>query len=499
MNTKYIIGIDVGTTNIKGSLYSSVGDLVANYSISYESYTPEESYHEQNPDDWVDGFLKVLEKLLLNNNIKENLEAMSLSTQGGTVIPVDKNFKNLCKAITWLDRRSTETLKNNKKLLEKNIEFYNKTGWRLDTNISFMPLYWLRENRREVFDKIHRVLYVNDYVLKKITGSSYQDPSNSSITLFYNVTTGKWDRDILDLLGFDESKFSEVKNSGEVVGYLNEDICKRLGIKSRVNVINGAHDQFCAGIGAGILDESEMLLATGTAWVIFKMLNKPLLDSKRFFAIERFLIKKNNIKNKFGLIYSIPSAGASLRWFAKNVMNLDSENKLFKIIDKNADKLASIKNNIIFYPYLTGAFGPDFDTEKKASFLNMEIGHTYLDLIKAIMEGIGFQFKKILATLAEKEIKPKSLKMTGGGAKSKIWPQVIADITNLNILVPENKDEDFASKGAAIIAGCGAGIFSSLEKGYNKLKSEFKTIRPNSRNVEFYKSKSKLFLHDKHM
>jgi len=494
LGIKYIIGIDIGTTNIKGSLYSSTGDLIVSYSTAYGSSCPKESYHEQNPNDWVNGFLYVLENLLISDDVKENLEAISLSTQGGTVIPVDKNFKPLCNAITWLDRRGVEALSQNRKLGAKNIEFYNKTGWRLDSNISFMPLWWLRENKNEVFNKIYRVLYVNDYVLKKITGNSCQDPSNASITLFYNVEAGKWDKNILNLLNFAESKFSEVKNPGELVGYLDKKICSKLGIKNKVKIINGSHDQFCAGVGAGILDESEILLATGTAWVIFKMLNKPLLDSKRFFAIERFSIKKNNIKNKFGLIYAIPAAGASLRWFATGVMNLENEKKLFKLMDDNIEKLKEIKNNIVFYPYLTGAFGPDFDTEKKASFLNMEIGHNYLDLIKAIMEGIGFQLKKILVVLAEKGIKPQSIKMTGGGAKSKIWPQIIADITNLNILVPENRDEDFATKGAAIIAGYGAGIFSSLEEGYGRLKSEFKVIKPNPENIEFYDNKFRLFL-----
>jgi len=285
LDTRYIIGIDIGTTNIKGSLYSSSGNLITSSSTAYESYYPKENYHEQNPDDWVSGFLQVLTKLVINNGVKENLIALSLSTQGGTVIPVDQNFKPLTRAITWLDRRSEEILKNNKKLLTKNIEFYKKTGWRIDSNISFMPLYWLRENKREVFDKIHRVLYANDYVLKKITGNNYQDPSNSSITLFYNITTGKWDKGILDLLGFNENNFSEVKNPGEFVGYLDEKICKKLDIKSKVKVINGSHDQFCAGIGAGILDEGEILLATGTAWVIFKMLDRLLLDVKYIYIV----------------------------------------------------------------------------------------------------------------------------------------------------------------------------------------------------------------------
>jgi len=497
LNIKYIIGIDIGTTNIKGSLYSSNGDLIVSSSNAYESYTPEENYHEQNPDDWVKGFIEVLAKLLVTNEVKENLVAISLSTQGGTVIPVDRDYNSLYRAITWLDRRGVEILSQNRKLEAKNIEFYSKTGWRLDANISFMPLWWLRENQSEVFNKIHKVLYVNDYVQKKITGTCYQDPSNSSITLFYNVKDGKWDKDILNLLNFDESKFSEVKNPGEFVGYLSEEICRKMDIKGRVKVINGSHDQFCAGVGAGILDESEMLLATGTAWVIFKMLNKPLLDSKRFFAIERFSIKKNNIEDKFGLVYSIPAAGASLRWFATMVMDLENEKKLFRLLDDNTEKLEKIKNNIVFYPYLTGAFGPDFDSSRKASFLNVEIGHSYLDLVKAIMEGVGFQLKKILAVLAKKGIKPKSIKMTGGGARSKIWPQIIADVTNLDILVPENKDEDFATKGAAILAGYGAKIFPSLNYGYNKLKSRFKIVKPDLKSVRFYENKFNSFLYGK--
>ena len=119
----------------------------------------------------------------------------------------------------------------------------------------------------------------------------------------------------------------------------------------------------------------------------------------------------------------------------------------------------------------------------------MEMGYSYLDLVKAIMEGIGFQLKKILLVLAEKGVKPKSIKMTGGGAKSKIWPKIIADITNLDILVPENKNEDFASKGAALIAGYGAKIFPSLNYGYNKLKSRFNIVKPDLKSVRFYENK----------
>jgi xylulokinase len=490
----YFIGIDIGTTNIKGAAYSSDGNIVSNANISYQSYSPKENYHEQNPEDWVNGFIEVLKKLLINPDINENLKAISISTQGGTVIPVDKDFNPLCRAITWLDRRGTYLFARDESLKEKNIRFYQKTGWRLDSNVSFLPLLWLKENKIDIFDKIYKIFYVNDYVYKKITGISYQDPSNSSISLFYNIIEGRWDDEITSLLGFTRDNFSTVKNPGEKIGYLDKKISKELGIKNKVLIINGSHDQYCVGIGSGVLNKDEILLATGTAWVIFKMLDKPLIDSKKFFASGRFTVADDKMNDKFGLIYSIPAAGASLKWFATNLMDLGNEDKLFKIIDENTDCLVKIKNNIIFYPYLTGAYGPDFNVSRKASFLNVEMGHNYLDLIKAIMEGVGFQIKKILAVLKEKGISYGSIKMTGGGAKSKIWPQIIADITELNILVPEDKNEDFAAKGAAILAGYGAGIFSSMEEGYNILRAVFRVVKPKPENVKFYKNKFDLFL-----
>jgi xylulokinase len=492
-DVKYFAGIDIGTTNIKGSLYSSDGCHVSKASTSYKSFSPKEGFHEQDPNDWVDGFIYILQKLLINASIKENLEAVSISTQGGTLIAVDSDFKPLYRAITWLDRRTPDTLDKNKELLLNNKDFIARTGWEPDCGISLMPLLWLKENISRAFNKIHKILYVNDYVQKKITGEYFQDPSNASITLFYNVKNGTWDEKILKLTGLDKNKFSKVKNPGELVGFLDEGTCKKLNIKKRVKVINGSHDQYCAGLGCGLLSREEILLATGTAWVIFTFLDNLPLSPESFSGIGRFSFKDGSADDKFGLIYSIPSAGMSVKWFAENIMNLASEDNLFKMENENSGKIISIENNIIFHPYLTGSYGPDLDLKKRAGFLNIDISHNYLHLFKAIMEGVGFQLKKVLASLQKKGVKPKEIKMVGGGSKSKVWPKIIADITNTNILIPENRDEDFASKGAAIIAGYGSGIFSSLHEGYKMVKSSFKLIEPDSRKVKFYEDKFKMF------
>jgi sugar (pentulose or hexulose) kinase len=484
MGLKYICGIDIGTTNIKGAVYSSQGRMISKYSSSYDSYTPEEGHHEQDPDHWFSGVIAVLEKLIADDDIKNNLKAISLSTQGGTIVPVDKDFKPLNRAITWLDRRGENILKESPHFQEKNIEFYKKTGWRLDSGISFLPAVWLKAKRKEIFDKTYKLLFVNDYVLKKLCGSNVQDPSNASLTLFYNVKEGRWDPELFKLAGFSEDSFSEVKDSGAVIGYLDKKILKEMGINTEIMLINGGHDQYCAGIGAGIFDEEEILIATGTAWVIFKMLDDCLFDTERFFSIGR-----NIIKDKFGFIYTIPTAGASLNWLARKIMNLEDERQLFEIIDKDHKIIAGIRNDIIYHPYLTGNFGPDFDINKRADFSAIGINHDFRDIIKAIMEGVGFQLRKILDVMKESGIEVNNIKMSGGGARSKIWQKIIADITGLKILIPQDLQEDLAVKGAAIIAGWGSGIFGSLKEGFNKLDSKFCPVYPEKENIEFYNNK----------
>ncbi|MCL4377560.1 MAG: FGGY family carbohydrate kinase [Actinobacteria bacterium] len=488
MVTKYIAGIDIGTTNIKGSLFSVDGKLISTSKMTYSSYTPKENYFEQDAEDWIMGFFKVLKSLLINESVKKNLEAISLSTQGGTVIPVDKDFKPLCRAITYLDRRGSKILKNKPELQNKNIWFYNKTGWRIDSCLSFLSIYWLKKYENSIFKKIYKILYVNDYVLKKITGNNFQDPSNASITQFYNVRTGMWDDEILSLLGLNNNNFSEIKKSCEFVGLLKNEIRKELDLRNKVKIINGGHDQYCVSIGNGILNEEDFLISTGTAWTIFKLLNRPLFDSKFFYGIGR-----NVINEKFGLIYSIPTAGAALRWFALNIMNLDGENKLYEVEKKEYEKLLSIRNKILFYPYLSGNFGPDFVINQKGAFTNLELGHNYLDMFKAIMEGIGFQLKKILETFKKEKAGFSSIKIVGGASKSDLWMQIIANIIGKIINIPKKIDEDFASKGAAIIAGFGAGIFSSIEEGYSKFKTDFTSIKPSKEIQKYYLEKYKSF------
>ncbi len=218
--------------------------------------------------------------------------------------------------------------------------------------------------------------------------------------------------------------------------------------------------------------------------MIFKLLDGPIFDKKNFFAIGRSILK-----DKYGLLYSLPASGGSINWFAKNLMNFKDEEKLFKTISENKEKLGKIKNQILFYPYLAGNFDPGYDQSVKAVFHNIDISNSYLDLIKAIMEGVVFHIKNVFIAIKSKGAGTKSIKMVGGGTKNNLWPQIVADVLNIEVSIPKNTDEDFAVKGAAILANHGLNPDISIKKNYDLFKSEFEIIRPAKENSDFYMGK----------
>jgi sugar (pentulose or hexulose) kinase len=391
-----------------------------------------------------------------------------------------------------MDRRGVEVYEGNAFLQSKNLEFYRKTGWRLDSHISFTPLYWIKKNLNSYFKEIHRIFFVNDYVIYRLSGKLATDPSNASISLLYNIIEDRWDKEILGYLDISEDFLPEVRDSGAVIGKLNGHISRKLGIKNDVILVNGGHDQYCTSISAGIFEQKQTLLSTGTAWIIFKMLDRPLFDVKSFFAIGRSILK-----GKFGLLYSLPASGGSIRWFANNLLNIKDEKIFFRFLERNSKKLKELKNDIIYYPYLAGTFDPDFDQNAKASFTGIDISNSGLDFIKAIMEGVSFHIKKVFLAIREKGVETNTIRMVGGGAKDIIWTQITADVLNMEIAVPKYPEEDFAVKGAAILANYGLNRKMnnklSIYDSYRLFQSEFDNIRPDSDNVNFYLKKYRDF------
>jgi sugar (pentulose or hexulose) kinase len=282
----------------------------------------------------------------------------------------------------------------------------------------------------------------------KLTGRNAVDPTNASIRQLIDIRTGAWDKQILDVVGIDESRLPEILPSGELVGTLTKSAADDLGVPTAVKVYNGAHDQYCSSIGSGLTEPGRLLLATGTTWVAMGITEKLLYTESRL-APGIF-----PLTGKYGVMASMVSAGSALKWW-KNIIGVD-----YGEMDLNAAERMNSAADLLFYPYVAGV-GLLHDKNARAGVSGMTLRHDKYDMTLALMEGVSFEAKLLLNNFAEYGMDIKTLIMTGGAAKSKLWSELTGYITGCEILHPIELEA--AALGALMIAAIGDGIYGGLK------------------------------------
>jgi sugar (pentulose or hexulose) kinase len=447
----FLLGLDIGTTNLKCIIVNDLLEVVAFAESEYNITTPERGRAEQDPNEWWVVLGKVVREALKNldeKSIKE-IVGISISSQGGTLVPVDENGQALYPAILWLDQRSK--VQTDRLETEYGIDyFYLKTGWKLNAGLPLPKILWLRENEPEIFQKTFKFLNTSDYIVYKLTGKYLIDSSSACITMLYNLIKKQWDEDILSMIGISKEKLSEIVSPGEKVGNLTNEASKNLGLPKGIPIYAGGHDQFCVALGTGVINPGEVLLSGGTAWVLVSITDRIVFDTQNYLALEEHVIPE-----RWGILSSIPAGGASMKWL-KEILNRE-----YKEIDEGVKDIMSKYNSLLFFPYLTGAGAPHWNLDYLGTILGLRLEHNYRDIARSLMEGVGFEVLWTLGILKSLGLEPKDLRIVGGCTKSPIWPQIIANITGIDIIIP--KISECGALGASILAGLGSGIFSSLE------------------------------------
>ena len=247
---EYLIGIDVGTTGTKSTLFSIDGDMV---DISYRGYElsyPHEGWVEQNPDDWWNALIGTVKDITTRNRCEKDVVAMSLSTQGGALVLLDEHFNSICPSVSWLDTRANETTEQ---LLQKISieELYKMSGWPIKNGLNFPVIFWFKEKQPELYENARFFASTIDYINYLLTGRFVIDYSNLALTMFLDLNKRDISDSALHIAGIDRSSVPEVLPSGQVIGKLTKEAVKKLGLSQDVVVVSGAHDQYCANIGAG--------------------------------------------------------------------------------------------------------------------------------------------------------------------------------------------------------------------------------------------------------
>ena len=482
----YILSVDAGTTASKISLFKENGELAAISPQEYPLITPNALSVEINAETlwnaYRNGVLEVLRKSKIN---KDEIKAIGISAQGETLIPLDQTGKPLRNAIVWLDNRAQEEAEILSKEFDKNGESFKISG-----QVKIVPTWpaskilWIKRNEPEVFNKASKYLLVEDYLIYRMTGKFVAEGSLLCSTLYWNINTRKWWDEMLERLEITKDQLPEIKESGEAVGELLPSAASDLSLSSKTVVSTGALDQAAGATGVGNIRPGSFSENTGAALAICAPLDRPLFDTKGRMPVHYFVRPRSYMAHTF------TTGGMVLRWFRDNFCQMEMNVGAVAAIDpydflgKEAEKVAAGCEGLLMLPHLQGAMAPEANPKAKGVFYGFTLRHTKAHFIRAIMESVIFIVRRNMEVLEDMGIRITDIRTLGGGARSRIWKQMEADITKKPVTTTKN--EEAACLGAAILAGTAVGMYQSIDKACDTMIQVKERFEPNPANFGVY-------------
>jgi len=497
MEGKYILTYDLGTASNKAALFDLDLNLLYHAIEKYPMHYPKPGWAEQDAEDWWNSVKKTTHSIIQGYKLDPNdVIALSFDCQGNCTVPIDQVGNPLMRSINWLDTRasivahkfSKGIIKISGFGLRKLLMFLKITGGAPGHNGKdpISHILWIKEYKPDIYEKTYKFLSCKDFVIYKCTKNPVISRTLANTTWLMDTNPGKfnWSDKILKKYKIDKEKLPEIKKSTDQAGELTSDAAEALGLKPGIPVIVGSVDMTAAAIGSGAVLENQIHVCLGTAdWVAAHI-------SERKKDIIHYTGSICSAKDDYLCLSKQETGGACLDWFKNQIFKEEMERykdnpiELYNYLDlivKNAEPGAK---NLLFTPWMYGERSPLNDPNLRGGFYNLSLDHERADLLRAMYEGVAFNIKWGLKYVEKLVGMTENINFIGGGAKSDIWCQIMADILERNIYQME--EPDFGSvKGAAIIALVGLGILKGFEKAIQLIKVK-KTYKPNPENKNIY-------------
>lgn len=483
---KSFIGLDIGTTSVKAVLMDTTGKIMVAAAREYTLETNGNYCEIETELYWIN-CVTVIKELVQNAPIKiTDIDAISFSCQGETLICIDENGTPLRKAIVWLDNRSNAEAKQIWDFFGK--EAVNKITGQTEA-LPFWTanrILWLRKNEPSVFNKVYKYLLVEDYIIYRLTGMFATEQSLNSSTLYFNIYKKEWWQEMLVFLEITDKQLPDVYKSGELISTISKKAANETGLSQNLSVVTGAFDHVAGAIGAGNIHAGMVSETTGTSMAMVVTLDEVIENISINLPMQC-----HAIEGKYLLLPYAQTAGMMFRWFRDIFCELEitdavnNNTDAYDLMTALAEEIAPGSEGLLVLPHLMGSGSPEFNVNAKAVFAGMQLGMRKGHFTRAIMESIAYMIKRNLETLETKGIKVKEIRASGGGAKSFLWNQIKSDVANIPIYTLSAQET--ASIGAAILAGVGCNAFESIEDGCKKtvtIKNSFFPIPQNQPNYE---------------
>lgn len=476
----FIGGLDVGTTGCKLTVYDDKGNFIYN---SYKEYEVSRQGGEHEID--AGEIFNAVCAVIKDSAGEVELSAIGVTTFGETFVLLDKNDSVLLPSMLYTDPRGeSECIELCKLLGEDRLTYIS--GVKPHQMYSLPKIMWVKKNRPEIFKKVKRIMLMEDYIVYKLTGNACIDFSLAARTMALDIRQKCWSDEIFDAAGVDKNLLSDPVPAFNVAGEIKKEILDELEIKNSVKIINGAHDQVAATVGAGIFEVGQAVDGTGTVECVTPVFDKiPECDKlyEEGYSVVPYVFDGTYV------CYALSfTGGATLKWFRDNF----SKDKSYAQLD------SSVKDNpsgIMILPHFAGAANPYMDNSSKAAMLGLTLEHTDADIYKALMEGVTYEIMINIEHLESFGIKLNKLFATGGGASSDVWLQIKADILNRPVTALIAKEA--GACGTCMMTGVAIGIYKDLYEAKSVFVKEKKTFVPDCNKVEkyqkYYKAYKKIY------
>ena len=469
---EYYIGIDLGTSSVKLMLLDGEGIIQKTVSRQYPVSYPHSGWSEQNAADWWNAICNGLPELLGEVD-GQAIRGIGTAGQMHGLVVLDENGAVIRPTILWNDGRT-----------RKETAFLNETVGKkrlfaLTGNIAFAgftapKLLWLRENEPENFAKIKKIMLPKDYINFLLTGVHCTDFSDAAGTLLLDVEKKCWSREMLEICGISEQQMPTLYESFSAVGKIKPSIAKKFGINRNAVVVAGAGDNAAAAVGTGTVGDGRCNISLGTSGTIF-------VSSDRFSGNEKQAIHSFcHADGGYHLMGCILSAASCNKWFCDEVLKTTDYQFEETTIERN--RLG--RNEVFFLPYLMGERSPINDINATGMFIGLRPNTSRTDMYQAVLEGVAFAIKDNLEIIKQFGIDVKESGLCGGGAKNKLWRQILANVLDVELNIPVT--EQGPSYGSAILAMVGAGRFDSVKTATDRLFKTKETVRPDRELAALY-------------
>lgn len=477
-----LLGIDLGTTGVKAMVFDEDGKPAGYGFQEYDIMCSKAGYAEQDAESLWLHTKKVIREAAQETG--KYIKGISISVQGDAVIPINSKREALAYAQLGMDYRGTkETEYCNTVLGGKYL--FEKTGMRPHPMNSLIKILWVKNNLPQLYERAFKFVTYADFILGKLGSDEIVlDYTMASRTMAFNIHTKMWDQEILSRLDIQQDKLGKAVPSGEIVGVIDKQLAKELGINPAALLVAGGHDQTCAALGAGIVHENMALDSHGTAEVISTVFQKPHVDQamyKNFYPC--YIHTDPDMYFTFALNHT---GGVLLKWFVDEFCYEDKEtakagqNQVYNYL---FEKLLEAPSPVLMMPYLNGSGNPTCDLNMKGAFLGLTMTTTRYDIAKSILEAQAFEMKLNIDTLKAANVIIQELRCVGGGARSPEGLQLKANI--LGIPVSTLQIREAACLGAAMLSGVATGVFEDIKQAAQIVRVD-KIYHPQVEMVSLY-------------